>query len=595
MQTSTLGDDPPLDPASVRRSVVRSRWLLGATVAIVSALVWGTWLEVTTHERQQALAAAARRQGNLAVSVGQYLTRALGNADAVADYLSAVYASADADFPARLRDRARANTLFWDMVLCQARGGVVAGGRQAAGDDFGPACATWLNETPQQAQQAQGLVTGPIRHGGRTLIPLLTRLEGNATRPPAVLVLLVDLPAVLGLLQEYSVPDETSVVVARADGLLLARWHSVHRMARQAAPELALLQRVLASGQLGQPHDVAGQQVQASARRLDPYGLVILVTTSIPDTLAPALARSRQYAIAGALANLLLVGFALLLLHLQNQAARTSESLGRARARLQAMNEQLEERVLARTAELEAANRELEDFSYAVAHDVRAPLSAIGGFGEALLPTVEASADPKAPHYLRRILANARQMNELTQALLQLGQIARAPIRCDRIDLSEMAHQVLDSLRERHGGDRVVQCRIQEGMAVAGDAVLLRQVLENVMSNAWKFTARRSPAEIKVHAEGGPHGVTVVVRDNGEGFDSSLAVDVFRPFRRMHKGETFPGTGVGLAIVRKIVERHGGRVRIQSRPEAGTSVFLTLPAPRSDEEGGAASGGPEGG
>ena len=519
------------------------------------------------------MGAAARRQGNLAIAVGQYLTRALGNADAVAQYLSGVHSSPGTDLAQQLAGRARANSLFTEMSICFDDGALLSTAAMG-GPDRAQWCRTWLVEAPSGAKS---FPARPVRLADNTLVPLLTRAPAAAGRPAGVIALLMDVRSLLGLMQEYSIPDETVVLVAGTDGAARARWHSARRMSDQRAPETALLPAILGRATLGQMHRLGDRQVLASARKVEPYNLVVLIVTSLPDTLAEPRQRSVYYGMAATIATVLILAFALLLLRLQNQALRTSQSLGRARQRLQALNNELEEQVRARPGELEAAYRDLEAFSYTVAHDVRAPIAAIQGFADALAPTLEGNGDARASHYLRRIIANARQMHELTESLLALGKLSRPLPATTPIDLSAMAREVLAGLVEREGTPRAVETSVQEGLVVEGDAVLVRQVLENLLGNAWKFSAARSPARIRVSGERDQDGwITIAVGDNGEGFDTASAVGLFQPFRRMHGADAFPGTGVGLATVERILRLHGGRVWIESSPEHGTTVFFTM-------------------
>lgn len=567
------------DVEAVRRSTDRWRWLLAFTVMVMTALIWGVWAETTTHENHQALSAAARRQGNLSVAVGHYLTRALGNADAVAQYLSGVHSSPGSNFPAQLRERGRVNTLLAEALACGEDGSSLSSRSAGDASAFARWCPHWLQEAPARART---FPARPVKSGDLTLVPLLTRVAGTADRPAGVIALLVDVRDLLGLLQDYSIPDETVVLVAGPDDQPRARWHNVDRMKEQRAPEVAVLPEVLAAGTLGQPVTVEGRQILASARRVQAFPLTVFVGTSVADTLAGPRARSFYYAIACTVATLVIATFAWLLLRLQNQASQTAESLGRARERLQVLNNALEGKVRARTGELEAALRDLEAFSYSVAHDVRAPIAAIQGFASALEPAVAAAGDARSSHYLRRIVANATQMSELTESLLELGKLSRAPVATTRVDVSTMAHEVLAGLREQ-SPKRAVETRVQDGLTVRGDRVLLRQVLENLLGNAWKFSAARSPAVITVTGQEEDGWKTIVIRDNGEGFDSSQASEVFKPFRRMHAAGAFPGTGIGLAMVERILRLHGGRTWIQSSPEKGTSVFIALPV---DEDSG---------
>jgi signal transduction histidine kinase len=565
------------DLEAVRRSASRWKWLLLSTVLVVITLIWVTWFEITTHEESESLRAAGRRQGNLAISVSQYLTRAFANADAVAQYLASVHASAAMALPEQVVSRARANPIFLDMSICFEDGTLLSSAGAAAAANRKAWCRAWLDEAPPDARSFSGQV---VRDPSGTLVPLITKFSATPDRGAGVIVLLIDVRNMLGLLQEYSVPDETVVLVTGADGKVRARWHSGSAMADQRAPEAALLPAVREAATLGQLRAVEGKPVLATARPMQKYGLDVLVVSSVKDTLAEARTRSFYYGIASACATVLVGLFALLLLRLQGKALRSAESLGSARQRLQDLNDELEEKVHARTAQLEAANRDLEAFSYTVAHDVRAPIAAIQGFADALRPAVDAAVTyPKAGHYLRRIVANAAQMSDLTESLLALGRLTRPATPPASLDLSATAREVVNGLREREVGARAVDISIQDGLCVHGDAVLMRLVLENLLGNAWKFSATRQPAVIAMEGQCDEQGwLTVTVRDNGEGFDQARAVDLFKPFRRMHPAGAFAGTGIGLATVERILRLHGGSVWLQSSIEGGTTAFFRMRA-----------------
>ncbi|HEX2547449.1 MAG TPA: ATP-binding protein [Ramlibacter sp.] len=557
----------------VRRSARRLQRLLLWSVGIVLVLVWAAWAEIARHDRTQAVAAAARRQANLLTAVSHYLGRALSNADALGSFLARAYTTPGTDFTAALSERAAANELFTEMVLCGNDG---LGTSTRPGGDRRAWCGEWLRVTPVGARNHPA---PPVGEQGVSHVPLLTHLPATPERPAGVLALLVEVPRLLGLLQDYSIPDETVVLVLGADGVPRARWHSQRGMADQRAPEAALLPAVAASRAVGQLHAVDGQIKVVSARTMPARPLVLMVATDLTATLADPHRRARQAALVAALVSVLLPLFALVLLRLQGRIAAMAEDLGDAHARLQALNAQLEEEVRARTAELEQAYQELETFSYTVAHDVRAPLATIAGFAQALQDAPSTQGDARAMHFVRRIQANAAQMNALTEALLALGKLTRASVVSAPVDLSELAAEVLAGLRERDAGARDAQVDVQPGIVVSADPVLMRQVLENVLGNAWKFTARRMPARIRLDANPGPQEgwTTIRVEDNGEGFDASQVRDPFKPFQRMHDAAEFPGTGIGLATVERIVRLHGGTVAIASVPEAGTTVSFTLP------------------
>lgn len=233
--------------------------------------------------------------------------------------------------------------------------------------------------------------------------------------------------------------------------------------------------------------------------------------------------------------------------------------------------EQLEDRVASRTAELAAANRELEAFTYSVSHDLRAPLRAIGGFAQAVLEDASDRLDETSRNHLGRVVGAAGRMNVLIDALLEVSRVHRGALVRSRVDVSALACEIGEELALRDPA-RVVELVVQEGLTVDVDPRLFRVVLDNVLGNAWKFTARAATARIEVGAEDG----VLFVRDNGAGFAMSRADRLFTPFQRLHTPEEFPGTGIGLATVARVVRRHGGEVTIESAPNAGTTVRLRL-------------------
>jgi PAS domain S-box-containing protein len=255
---------------------------------------------------------------------------------------------------------------------------------------------------------------------------------------------------------------------------------------------------------------------------------------------------------------------------------------------LQQLTEELEERVERRTAELEAANDELEAFAYSVSHDLRAPLRSIDGFSQAVVEDYAEQLDETGKDYLRRVRKASQRMGELIDDMLQLSRITRAKLEQDRVDLSALAVQIIDELRAGEP-DRSVEVEIEPDMTAEGDRTLLRVLLQNLLSNAWKFTANTDPARIRFFSETSDAGETVfTVADNGAGFDMAYQNKLFQPFQRLHRDDQFPGTGVGLATVRRVVNRHGGEVCGEGEVGEGARFSFTLPqAPdRNDETGG---------
>lgn len=254
----------------------------------------------------------------------------------------------------------------------------------------------------------------------------------------------------------------------------------------------------------------------------------------------------------------------------------------RAEEEILEMNVELEDRVQLRTLQLEAANRELEAFSYSVSHDLRSPLNTINGFAQLLQKSGEENLNDKERHYLNRIRAGAVQMGELIDGLLLLAKLTRDPLQRQLVDLSALAHKVETQCREKEP-ERQVQVSIQCGMLVNGDATLLLVVMQNLFDNAWKYTQKQVAARIEVGSEVGAAFETIYfVKDDGAGFDMAYANKLFGVFQRLHSPSEFAGTGVGLANVKRVIERHGGRVWAQGIVNEGASFYFTLSGETSE-------------
>ncbi len=239
------------------------------------------------------------------------------------------------------------------------------------------------------------------------------------------------------------------------------------------------------------------------------------------------------------------------------------------------LNEQLERRVAERTAQLAAANRELEAFSYSVSHDLRAPLRAIDGFSQALLQGYATTLDARGQHYLHRIRSNSQRMGELIDDLLELSRVARRPMASETVNLSQIARDAIAKLQQAQP-ERPVEVAIAPDLVVRGDARLLRIALENLLDNAWKYTSHRDRASVEFGMHSGGDRPTYFVRDNGAGFDMTYADRLFGAFQRLHLERDFPGTGIGLATVQRIVRRHGGKIWAQAQPDRGATFYFQL-------------------
>lgn len=247
-----------------------------------------------------------------------------------------------------------------------------------------------------------------------------------------------------------------------------------------------------------------------------------------------------------------------------------------AEQKIRGINQDLEQRVKERTAQLEATNRELEAFSYSVSHDLRAPLRGIDGFSQALLMFYQDQLDERGKHYLERIRANSLRMGELIDDLLGLSRVTRTEMHCTQVDLSAIAGEIMADLCQT-APERNVEFINTPELIANGDARLLRIVLENLLNNAWKYTCRESLAEISFGAIEQKDGkLAYFVRDNGAGFDMAYADKLFGAFQRLHSEGEFPGSGIGLATVQRIIHKHGGQVWAESAINQGATFYFTL-------------------
>lgn len=311
-----------------------------------------------------------------------------------------------------------------------------------------------------------------------------------------------------------------------------------------------------------------GTRRYLSYRVLQDYPLMIVVGTSQAEVLAPHTQRKQQYVWAAVMVCLFIVLMGWLLMLAVTRQQRATDALAR-------LNAELETRVASRTAELEAANRELNSFSYTIAHDLRAPVRAIGGFSAIVLEDNENKLDKTTVGYLRRVVAGAEQLARLIDDLLNMARLSRQEMRRQEQSFSDLAAHAVQSLVVAYP-QRVVDISIQPGITINGDPGLMRVLLDNLIGNAWKYSGKTSAAQIAIGVENHNGQSVYFVRDNGAGFDMQYVHKLFAPFQRLHHRDEFDGTGIGLATVKKILDRHGGRIWLESAVNAGTTVFFTV-------------------
>ncbi len=252
-----------------------------------------------------------------------------------------------------------------------------------------------------------------------------------------------------------------------------------------------------------------------------------------------------------------------------------------AEAQIRALNAGLEQRVAERTAELLAANQELDAFAYAVSHDLRAPLRAMRGFAAILKEEHGSALEYDALALLAEIDAAGARMGALIEGLLTVSRSTRGELQRAAVDVSALAVQALAQLRHLEPR-RTVQCSVEPGIVAYADAAMLDALMQNLIGNAWKYTAATTDARIRVYLDERDGRRWICVADNGAGFDMRHAHRLFKPFQRLHRADEFPGLGIGLATVQRIVQRHGGEIDAHGEPGAGATLRFTLPTPAAD-------------
>jgi signal transduction histidine kinase len=585
-----------------------SRWSIAVKLPLVFGLVLlvlgGTMAMVSYLEVRQAVVgiASGRLQHAAALMAGALSASARQRAAAMQQFmalpeLTAYVRSRDASDAEAIRTAvaaylgntiATANVELWDP----------SGARLlAVGAPFGALSAaeadSYKNEMRMPApaigrlrQHNDGLVYPvgrPLVAAGTLLGYVVERRRiSNPSQSPQAVNLLAGL-----------IDDQASVIVGNRDG---SAWTDLTAQVSRLPVPVGGYGRLLEYERAGQPrlfawaapiestpwmvvielpYDVVMTPADRLVRRASAFAGVLLVLAAIAGwtfsrrittplrqvvQAAEALAESRQAPHLGS--------------GRQDEIGRLADSFNTMAEKVEQARVELERRVEQRTAELTAANRELESFSYSVSHDLRAPLRAIAGFVQILEEDHGASFDDEARKAFDRIRANASRMGQLIDDLLEFSRIARVPLTLRRVDMAALARTAADEAAAASG--RPVQVTIDQLPAAQGEPTLLAQVWANLLSNAVKFTARVAEPQITVGATIDGTETIYFVRDNGAGFDPQYAAKLFGVFQRLHRTSEFEGTGVGLAIVQRVVLRHGGRVWADGLVGQGATFYFTL-------------------
>ena len=565
----------PRRPRSLRRVALS---IVGTYILLAAVIVSGAAVLIT-RDRDQETHRAEAELSSLARALEEHVARSFGQMDTVLDALGKQVGENGG--PERFGERALYElTSEWLLRVPQAAivsaysrdGALLSATYQYPLTKHSPLPAAVTQRLAATANAAMQ-IGAPIRapDSGRWLIPLTRRINRGDGSLAGFLTAALSTSYFEFFYQDIRLTRDDAISVLTSDGTLLVRYPANDAqigvdfsrnpaMVRPATHATRVVERI--SWIDSQPRIIA-------ARGLDNYPLIVQVS------------RPRQTALRSFYANTerivwgctLLCGLLAVLAWVVFEDVRRRE---RARRTLHRLAQSLEARVKERTAELESSNRELLAFSYSVSHDLRAPLRAINGFSHALLEDYAPQLDATGRDYLQRVARASVRMGELIDELLKLANVARQPLDIRTVDLSALAADIAADLKSGSPA-RAARFEIQPGMLADADEPLLRNVLGNLLDNAWKFTRDREEALIRVSCTEEEGGQRFAVSDNGVGFDMVYAGRLFQPFQQLHGGQGYAGTGIGLASARRIIERHGGKMHAESMPGEGTTVYFTLP------------------
>lgn len=434
-----------------------------------------------------------------------------------------------------------------------------------------PIKPTLSTKTTGRTYQPRLHIQAAIRASdGKLYLPLERELLDPRHQTHAYLIALLSLDELDKYFQGIRLTSHDFATLLSTEGRVLATLPANETNSR---PDF---QQLLGSGgsrlegaSFGISYDIEGRSHLGVFRWLPQNPLII--ETSRPSDIARAgFTDMKRRLLFGDAALLSLLGVLAWLVYHESSRHRF------ARAALGRINASLEARVSRRTAELEQSNREMIAFSYSISHDLRAPLRAINGFAHALKEDFGPQLNEQGKDYLERICRASVRMGELIDELLSLANVSRAPLTVRELELSPIASEIIEDLRLANP-ERQVVFQAQSNLKTEGDEALLRNALTNLIGNAWKFTRARRPAVISLSAEEDGEFMRFTLADNGIGFDMAHAKRLFQPFQQLHAEQGFGGTGIGLASVRRILERHGGQIWAEASPEQGARFIFTLP------------------
>ncbi len=558
-----------------------------AAIVLVAAWIYAA-VDILADRRQTLAVARGELSvfaSGLNVHTEAILADGLGTGRAAANHLASiggVDGAAVRDALSLLRGDL-VSGVYVDAVFVASRNRLLVAGRDGY-REAAEGVPSWLQDAfDRMPELFVGPSIGYPHQPERREIPIATKVlgEGGSVVYAGAWI------GIEALHQRYAsfLPQDTVMGLVAEDGEILARVSSgTLNLRSEAMPRVGSMEvhRKLMSSARARPSIVeargpTGLDMMYAVSQPEPaIAILTVVGRTQQSIMAPWYARMlKKLAVAGVSSAMLL----LLTLVLQHYVGE----LNRAQKALEQVNEMLEKRVAERTLELKqsnarlaAANEELEAFSAAASHDLRSPLTTISGQAGLLELKLDDTASPEVHERLDRIHAAVRRAVEVIEGMLSLARISRHELRREEVSLSALVRQCVDEISERERS-REVDCRIQPEMRVIADPRLMKSLLSNLISNAWKYSVRTQRVEIDFTCEQGPLGPAYCVKDHGIGFDMAHAGHLFQPFRRLHSVSEFPGTGVGLAIVARIVHRYGGEAWARGEVGRGAAFCFTLP------------------
>ena len=566
--TSETQHAPPLAPP------LALDWLSFGIAAFSLLIIAGLWFAnhyLIEQAREQRIAEAKRINANLARTFEEH---AVGTFDYIEEsllQLKRLYEAQGAglDVPRAFREMSINPAIIVNAVITDAAGMVVLGSHGAPHVSL----ADREHVKVHFKENTSHIFIGkPVR--GRVNKQWSIVMSVRANHPDGtlagVIAIAVDPYYFSNFFKDLDLGTQGTVAFVGLDGIVRARLGGNFIGTNMSMTELLRQARLAPQGAFVSVSATDNVPRIYAYRLIRDTLLIVSVGTSVSEVLADTETLAHAYTTAAWIVTAIIMAFSAALIAFGRRHQRDAV-IARSEIMLTGINRQLRRKA----GELTEANRELEAFSYSVSHDLRAPLRHIIGYGGLLVEDNLAQLDPEGRKHLARVIAACTRMNGIIDDLLRLARLSRQPILPAPVDLSTIACEVRDDLLQSDPV-RPVTFDIAPGLVIHADAGLMRTVMENLLENAWKYSAREPHAHIAVGSKTSGRETVFHVRDNGAGFDMAYAENLFKPFQRMHSAADFPGTGIGLATVRRIIVRHFGRIWVESTVGLGTTVFFTI-------------------